>query len=36
MGAEIKQKGDDAMNGFKHHRNIIIDLLPQTGHWQYF
>ena len=25
MGAEIKQKGDDAMNGFKHHRNIIID-----------
>lgn len=25
MGADIKQKGDDAMNGFKHHRNIIID-----------
>ena len=22
---DIKQKGDDAMNGFKHHRNIIID-----------
>mgnify|MGYP002231696082 FL=1 len=25
MGADIKQKGDDAMNGFKNHRNIIID-----------
>lgn len=25
MGDEIKQKGDDAMNGFRHHRNIIID-----------
>ena len=25
MGDDIKQKGDDAMNGFKHHRNIIID-----------
>ena len=25
MGADIKQKGDDAMNGFKMHRNIIID-----------
>ena len=25
MGADIKKKGDDAMNGYKHHRNIIID-----------
>ncbi|MDO4162951.1 MAG: pectate lyase [Bacteroides sp.] len=25
MGDDIKQKGDDAMNGFKHHTNIIID-----------
>lgn len=25
MGADIKQKGDDAMNGYKNHRNIIID-----------
>lgn len=25
MGDEVKQKGDDAMNGFKNHRNIIID-----------
>ena len=25
MGAEIAQKGDDAMNGFKHHKNIIVD-----------
>lgn len=25
MGDDAKQKGDDAMNGFKHHRNIIID-----------
>ena len=25
MGADIKQKGDDAMNGFTGHRNIIID-----------
>lgn len=25
MGADIKQKGDDAMNGFKNHRDIIID-----------
>lgn len=25
MGADIKQKGDDAMNGVKGHNNIIID-----------
>lgn len=25
MGVDIKQKGDDAMNGIKNHRNIIID-----------
>ena len=25
MGDDIKQKGDDAMNGFKNHKNIIID-----------
>ena len=25
MGADIKQKGDDAMNGIKGHRGIIID-----------
>ena len=25
MGDDIQKKGDDAMNGFKHHRNIIID-----------
>ena len=25
MGADIVQKGDDAMNGFKYHKNIIID-----------
>lgn len=25
MGDDIKQKGDDAMNGFKYHKNIIID-----------
>lgn len=25
MGDDIKQKGNDVMNGFKHHRNIIID-----------
>lgn len=25
MGADIKQKGDDAMNGTKAHKNIIID-----------
>ncbi len=25
MGADIKKKGDDAMNGFKGHRGIIID-----------
>ena len=24
-GGRDKTKGDDAMNGFKHHRNIIID-----------
>ena len=25
MGVDIKQKGDDAMNGIKNHQNIIID-----------
>ena len=25
MGADIVQKGDDAMNGYKNHKNIIID-----------
>ncbi len=25
MGADIKQKGNDAMNGFNNHRDIIID-----------
>ena len=25
MGTDIKHKGDDAMNGFNNHRNIIID-----------
>lgn len=25
MGDDIQQKGDDAMNGFKYHKNIIID-----------
>ena len=25
MGDDIQQKGDDAMNGFKNHKNIIID-----------
>ena len=30
MGADIKQKGDDAMNGFKNHRNIIIDQIGRA------
>lgn len=25
MGVDVKQKGDDAMNGFKNHQNIMID-----------
>lgn len=25
MGADIPMKGDDAMNGFKHHKDILID-----------
>ena len=25
MGADIPRKGDDAMNGFQHHENILID-----------
>lgn len=25
MGADIKKKGDDAMNAFQNHRNIIVD-----------
>ena len=31
MGVDIKQKGDDSMNGTKAHQNIIIDHCSMIG-----